>query len=95
MAKITFIVENDQGQILDQAEAIMSQQALDWSIAAVCDAHSYSDEAGVSQVRYFSWMIRKWVERQVDRYATKLATEAAIAQAAAMKDTVIVPTAEE
>ena len=94
MAKITFTVENYAGELLDTAEAIMSQQALDWSINAVCDAYSYSDEAGVSKARYFSWMIRKWVEKQVERYATKLATEAALAQAAAMKDTVVVPTSE-
>jgi hypothetical protein len=94
MAKITFIVENDAGEILDQAEAIMSQQALEWSIEAVCDAHAYGPESEVSKARYFSWMIRKWVEKQVERYATKLATEAALAQAAALKDTVVVPTSE-
>lgn len=92
MAKITFIIENDSGEVLDRAEASMSAEALQWSIDAIADAHSYNaDEHGVTKERFLSWMIRLWVERQVDRYAGKLAAAAAAAQAAAIKSTVVVP----
>lgn len=93
-SKITFIIEKD-GQELDRAVAEMSDEALSWSINAICDAHNYDESFEVSKERFFSWMIRKWVERQVDRYAAKMAIEAALQQAQAIKDTVVVPDGEQ
>lgn len=91
MAQITFIIENN-GETLDNAVAQMSDEALQWSVDAVCDAHSYdADLHGVSKERFFSWMIRKWVEAQVDRYAMKLATAQALQLSESIKSTVVVP----
>lgn len=93
-SRITFIIETD-GVERDKAIADMSNEALEWSINAVCDAKGYSQESGVSKERYFSWMIRKWVELQVDRLAMKLSAEIAMSQAQAIKDSVVVPQVQE
>lgn len=98
MAKVTFIVERD-GVVLDTAVAEMTDEALDWSMDAVADAHGYGQAVDVdgnpivpevTKARFFSWMIRKWVERQVERYASKLAVEQAKLAAEALKSTVVV-----
>jgi hypothetical protein len=90
MAKITFLIEQNN-ETVDCAVAEMSDEALAWSIDAVCDAYSWSEETGVTRPRFFSWMIRKWVESQVERYAMKKASEEALAIVEQIKNTVVVP----
>lgn len=91
MATVTIKVEAG-GQVLDEAIADMSDEALGFAIEAMCDARGYDPEtSGVSEARFFTWELRKYAEAQVERYARKLAVVQAQALIDAMKGTVVVP----
>jgi len=90
MASVQIIVKQTDGTILDDATAVMSDEALAFAIEAMASMRGWSEESGVGKPRWLTWELRKYAEYQVDLYAHKLAQEAAEAQAEAIKSVVVI-----
>lgn len=88
MARVNIKIENDNGDIMDEATVSMNDDVLQLTIEAMAVSRGWNEEGSLSKTRWFSLQLRKYAESQLEWYVNKLATDSALNQAESIKNSI-------